>query len=121
MFGLSALYTRLIGVGLIVLVLGAAFLYVNGLKKKIVNLNKEIVSLTQQNTILSTTLKSQNDAIAQLKIDTDARVEAGRIEVQKATALAAKNKAQAKIIYKKTPSTPGNDCKSALDLVNERP
>lgn len=108
---LSGLYIKLIAAAIIVAAVLGAVWYVK-------HLQGQVADLTAQNTILVDKLKTQNDAIDALKVDADKRVKAGEEAVAAAKAETAKAKGKATIIYKTKPSTPGDACKSALDLVN---
>lgn len=68
--------------------------------------------------VLTNKLNEQNSAVAAWKADADARLKAAASDLARAKEQAAKNKVKAQVIYKTAPSTPGNDCKSALDLIN---
>jgi tRNA A37 N6-isopentenylltransferase MiaA len=108
---ISGLYARLIGLAVIIALIGGTLFYIH-------KLNGKITDLTTQNAALTTKIEIQNAAVLQLKADSDKRVADAKVAVAAAQAQAAKNKAKATVIYKTTPSTPGNACKSALDLVN---
>lgn len=108
---LTGLYAKLIAAAIIVAAVLGAVWYVTSLQN-------EVKELTTQNTLLSSKLKDQNDAIDLLKQDADARVKAGEEAVKAAKEETKKAKGRATVIYKTAPSTPGNDCKSALDLIN---
>lgn len=108
---LSGLYARLIAAAIALAIVLGGFWYVHSLRK-------EIAELKEANVVLSTKLKSQNDAIEQWKKDADARLAAAQADLDKAKEEAAKAKGKATIIYKSKPSTPGDACKSALDLIN---
>jgi hypothetical protein len=95
-----------------------AVIAIFGLYKYVGHLKGEIKDLEQQNTVLSTQIQSQNTAIQQWKDDADLRLKAAQDDLKVAKEAADKNKGQAQVIYKTKPSTPGNDCKSALDLIN---
>lgn len=107
----SGLYARLIAVAVVIAIVFGALAYVRGLKS-------ENAELKGENIVLSTKLKSQNDAIEQWKAEADARLAAAQADLEKAKEEAAKAKGKATIIYKTKPSTPGDACKSALDLIN---
>jgi hypothetical protein len=105
------MYVKLIAAGIIIAAVLGAVWYVN-------NLQDQVAELTTQNTVLSAKLKDQNDAIDVMKQDADARVKAGEALVAAAKEETKRAKGRSTIIYKTAPSTPGDDCKSALDLVN---
>jgi cell division protein FtsB len=105
------MYAKLIAAALILAAIIGAGLYVK-------NLQSKVVELTAQNTVLSTKLNDQNEAIKTLKQDADARLKAGEALIAAAQEETKKAKGRSTIIYKTKPSTPGDDCKSALDLVN---
>ena len=107
----AGMYLKLIALAIVVAAVLGGIWYVH-------HLQSEVKDLTTQNVTLSTKLEQQNAAVIAFKEDADKRLAAGQAELTKAQAEAAKNKATARIIYKTKPSTPGDLCKSALDLVN---
>lgn len=108
---LSGMYIKLIAASLIIAaVLGGVF-YVRGLQGK-------VEDLTAQKIVLETQISTQNAAIETWKTDADARLKAGEAALLAAQAETVLAKNKATIIYKWKPSTPGDACKSALDLVN---
>lgn len=107
----TGLYARLIGLGVVLVIIVGAYAYVSHLR----TLNTE---LTAQNLILTTKINDQNAAIEQLGKDSLARIEAGKIELVAAALEASKNKAKAQIIYRSMPSMPNDLCRSSLDLIN---
>lgn len=108
---LAGLYAKLITAAAIIALVLAGVFYVKRLQAKVEH-------LTAENTLLQQSVKEQNDAVDQLKKDADARVKAGEAAIAAAQEATKKAKGKATIIYKSKPSTPGNDCKSALDLIN---
>lgn len=108
---LTGMYIKLIAAGIIIAAVLGAVWYVN-------NLQDQVAELTTQNTVLSAKLKDQNDAIDVLKQDADTRLKAGEALIAAAQEETKKARGRSTIIYKTKPSTPGDDCKSALDLVN---
>jgi hypothetical protein len=108
---LSGLYIKLIAAAVIVAAVLGAVWYVN-------DLQDQVSDLTTKNTLLTDKLKTQNDAIETWKAEADKRVAESAEAVAAAKAETAKAKGKATIIYKTKPSTPGDACKSALDLVN---
>ena len=110
----AGLYVKLIAAAIVVAAVLGAVWYVK-------HLQSEVAELTTQNTVLSSKLQDQNNAIDALKEDADARLKAGEALVAAAKEETKKAKGRSTIIYKTKPSTPGDDCKSALDLVNSSP
>lgn len=108
---LSGMYLKLIGAGLIVAVVLGGVWYVDGLQD-------QITELTEKKIALETQISTQNAAIETWKAEADARLKAGEAALLAAQAETAVAKNKATIIYKWKPSTPGDDCKSALDLIN---
>ena len=106
-------YARLIMIAVIVMAVLSGVWYVK-------HLQGQVEELTAKNIVLTQEIANQNAAVDALKKDADARVAAGEAAVKAAKAETAKAKGRAVIIYKKPPSTPGNDCKSSLDLINEQ-
>jgi hypothetical protein len=108
---LSGLYLKLIAAAVVVAAVLGAWWYVS-------NLRSENARLTTEVTVLGTKLKDQNDAVIAMKEDADKRLAAaqGQLDAAKQETVAAKKRST--IIYKTVPSTPGDNCKSALDLVN---
>lgn len=107
------MYVRIVAVGLIVLAIVGGSWYVR-------NLQETVQELTAANTLLNQTVANQNKAVDTLKKDADARVAASKTAIEVARAETKKAKAKATIIYKTLPSTPDDDCKSSLDLINEQ-
>jgi hypothetical protein len=108
---LGSLYAKLITLGLVLAMAVGGYMYVS-------HLQHEVQDLTTQNTVLGAKLKDQNAAIDQIKNDADLRVAAAASAVEAASAAANVVRGQARVIYKTLPSKPGNDCGSALDLLN---
>lgn len=108
---LIGIYSKLIAVISIIAVAMGAWMYVS-------HLRTENTLLTVRVNELNTKLSDQNAAIDTLKKDGDARVASGIIEITKAQTETARAKSKSIIIYKAKPSTLGNDCKSALDMIN---
>lgn len=108
---LSPLMFKFIGALVVIAALFGAYKYVGHLKN-------EINELQTANTVLSTTLKTQNDAIDKLKKEADERLKSHEKELEQAKKEAQEHQGKAQVIYKTKPSTPGDGCKSALDLVN---
>jgi peptidoglycan hydrolase CwlO-like protein len=110
----AGMYVKLIAAAIIVAaVLGGVF-YVK-------HLQSSVAELTTENATLTSKLVDQNNAIDALKQDADARLKAGEALIAAAKEETKKAKGRSTIIYKTKPSTPGDDCKSALDLVNSTP
>jgi uncharacterized protein HemX len=107
----AGMYAKLIGIAIIVAAVLGAVWYVN-------HLQDQVKTLTSANIVLESKIKDQNDAVDALKKDADARVAAAEVAVAAAKDETVKAKKKATIIYKQAPSTPGDNCKSALDLVN---
>lgn len=107
----AGMYARLIGIGLIVAAVLGAWWYVS-------NLRSEITELHDANLILESKITSQNAGIESLKIEGEERLAEAQktIDAAKAATVIARKKAT--VIYRTLPSTPGDNCKSALDLVN---
>jgi uncharacterized protein HemX len=107
----AGMYAKLIGIALIVAAVLGGVMYVRHLQSK-------VETLTTEKAVLEGKVKDQNDAVDALKKDADARVAAAEVAVAAAKDETVKAKKKATIIYKQAPSTPGDNCKSALDLVN---
>lgn len=75
--------------------------------------------LQYQIQLLNSHIKDQNDAVTALKKDGDARLAAAQNDLRAAQAKAQAVQQKATVIYKTLPSTPGDTCKSSLDLLNE--
>ena len=108
---ITGLYARLIAIGLIMAALAGAWFYVS-------HLRAENAELTQQVAILGAKLDEQNKAVEAWKAEADKRQKAGEEALKLAQAETVKAKAKAGSFYKAKPSTPGDNCKSALDLMN---
>jgi uncharacterized protein HemX len=108
MFGLNI---KLIAALVIAAAIAGALFYVRGLQN-------DVKELTEKNIVLTTAIETQNKAVETLKADADNRLKAAGEQLAVAKAEAAKGKGKATVIFKTKPSTPGNACKSALDLVN---
>ena len=111
MISLTPIQMKLAGAALGVLAIASAVFYVRHLKT-------DLQAAREKVTELQVKLKVQNEAILQMKKDSDAREIASKemLEVAKKDADSARVRASS--IHKAQPSTPGNDCKSALDLIN---
>lgn len=108
---LPGLYAKLIGAGLIVVAVLGAWWYVS-------NLRSENAELRETKIILEEKIKDQNAGIESLKKEGEERLAASKVEIESAQAATVAAKKKATVIYKTIPSTPGDSCKSALDLVN---
>ncbi len=108
---LSGFYIKLIAAAAAVATAAAAWLYVSNLRAENAQLNTEIA-------VLGSKLKDQSEAVLAMKEDADKRLAAAVEGLQAAKQEAAAAKKRATVIYKTPPSTPGDTCKSALDLVN---
>lgn len=82
------------------------------------HLQNEVETLTHDKQTLIAEIAVQNDAIQRFKAFADERVKAAEVELAKAAEETRKAKARATVIYKTVPSKPGDDCGSALDLIN---
>lgn len=107
----AGMYARLIGIGLIVAAVLGAWWYVSSLRSE----NEE---LRTAKTVLETKIADQNAGIEALKREGEQRLAAAQVEIDAAQAATVAAKKKATIIYKQPPSTPGDNCKSALDIVN---
>lgn len=107
----AGIYLKLIAAAVIVAAVLGGYMYVK-------HLQNENQRLTQELAIVGSKLSDQNAAVARLKTESDERLAAAQKDLQLAQAEAAKGKNRARVIYKSVPSTPGDDCKSALDLMN---
>lgn len=108
---LNSLYARLVGTLILVLMVWGGYMYISNLKTEILDLNQKLAS-TQ------TLLTARITELETIKKDAQARLDAAQIELDAAKIETSKAQQRARIIYKKPPSTPGDACKSALDLVN---
>lgn len=108
---LNSLYTRLVGTLILVLTVWGGYMYISNLKTEILDLNQKLAS-TQ------TLLTARITELETIKKDAHLRLEAAKSELNAAKSETAKAQQRARAIYKKPPSTPGDACKSALDLVN---
>ena len=109
----------LAGLNLKIIGLLVVFAAILGAGWYIKRLQSQVEGLTTEKIVLENSIKIQNAAIDQLKVDSDARLAQAEIALKAAQDAVEKAKGRARIIYKTKPSTPGNDCKSALDLINE--
>lgn len=110
---LNTLYLKLIGLGLVVVLVLSGVWYVR-------HLQTEVGALKADKAELSAKIQLQNAAVEKLKTDADARVAAGEVKVAAAETAASAARGRATIIYKSKPSTPNDLCKSALDLLNTK-
>lgn len=108
---ISPLQMKLAGVLLVSLAAVSTVLYVRHLKN-------ELADVTAQKVQVETQLNLQNAAIKQMKADSDAREAAAKEAIAQAKAQADATRAKATVIYKTSPSKPGDLCSSALDLIN---
>ena len=90
--------------------LGTGF-YIRHLKSSLADMTTERDAAVQQ-------VELQNRAINQMKIESDEREQKARDLVKEAEAKAAPHIQKAQIIYRTKPSVPGDDCKSAMALIN---
>lgn len=115
---LSGLYAKLIGIGLIVAACLGAWWYVQHLQGSIKDLEQKLVICAAQGTVLTQKILDQNAAVDAAKVEADHRVAAAKVQIDAAKAETVKAKKKATVIYKTPPSTPGDSCRSALDLIN---
>jgi ArsR family metal-binding transcriptional regulator len=115
---ISGLYTRLIGIAIIVAACLGAWWYVSSLRSTITALKADNITLIAQGEVLAQKIKDQNAAADVFKADADNRLKAADAQLAAAKADTVNAKARATTIYKTPPSTPGNDCMSALDMIN---
>ena len=114
----SGLYVKLIAAGLgLVAVLGTMW-YVSNLQNQVQTLQHANTVLVDQGNVLAAKIVEQNNAVDAMKAEATARERAGAIAIAAAKAETAKAKKKATVIYKTPPSTPGDKCKSSLDLIN---
>lgn len=111
---LSTLYVKLISGAALVLALWAGYSYVTGLQDKVATLGKD-------NAVLVEKLNTCSGMQLALKKTAEARVAAHAAQLKEAEEANKKALAKAKNYYTAKPSTPGDDCKSALDLINKGP
>lgn len=83
------------------------------------HLKSSLAEVTAQKVQVEAQLNLQNAAIRQMKIETDAREQAGKVLVEQAKKEAEQSRRKATAIYKSKPSDPKDLCKSALSLINE--
>lgn len=102
---------KLIVIAIAIAAIVGTYFYVRHLQNTNSDLEKDIV-------ILDAKIADQNAAVQALKKEGDVRLAAAQKDLESAKVEASKGKAKARVIYKTAPSTPGNDCKSALDLIN---
>ena len=107
----AGMYARLIVIGLIVAAVAGGWWYVS-------NLQDENEELRTAKTVLEAKIADQNAGIEALKREGAERLAAAQVEIEAAQAATVVAKKKATIIYKTPPSTPGDNCKSALDIVN---
>ena len=112
---LTGLYARLIGVAAILALVGGAYWYVT-------NLQGKVKTLTADNIVLQTKVKTQNAAVEKFKSEADARLLSAQADLAVAQEAAAKIQTKSRIIYKTVPSkgtaTCESDRASTLDLLN---
>lgn len=87
--------------------------YISGLRKDNANLNIQVG-------VLSSHIKTQNDAVEKLKKAGDDRLKLAAADLKRAREAAKIAKAQSVIIYREQPAIPGDLCQSALELVNKQ-
>jgi cell division protein FtsB len=112
------MYAKLIAVALVVAIVLGGIWYVKHLQAEVADLTQQVSTLTAQNAALTASIRVQNDAIDTLKKEGETRLAAAAVELAKAKAATKAAQGRATVIYKQPPSTPGNDCKSTLDLLN---
>lgn len=81
-------------------------------------LSEKITKLEKENADLVTKIRVQNAAVEQIKIEADEKLAAAKKDIEAAKKTADVHREKATVIYKTIPSTPGDDCKSSLDLIN---
>lgn len=104
---------------LLAALLVAGGLYLHSLHATIAAQKLEIVNHKAQNKILADKLETQNNAIATMKAQADARVEAGKVAVERAKKEAETFKQRATSLEKAQPKFPDNICASVEALINE--
>ena len=114
----AGMYAKLIAAALVVALILGGIWYVKHLQNEVADLTQQVATLNAQNAALTTSIHQQNDAIGALKTEADTRLAAAAVELAKAKAATKAAQGRATVIYKQPPSTPGNDCKSTLDLLN---
>lgn len=107
----TGLYVKIAVGAAIVAALFFGVQYVRGLQDTVEELGK-------QNAVLNEKISDQNSAIELLSLEAKERLVAAQAEIEKAQAATVEARKRARIIYRTPPSTPGDSCKSALDLVN---
>lgn len=108
---LGSLQLKLIAAAVAAALVGGVWLYVKGLRA-------DNERLTTENAVMSQKLTEQNEAIETWKKESDARLAAAQEQLEKAMRETADAKRRAQSIFRAKPSTPGDACKSALDLIN---
>ena len=108
---LAGIYIKLIAAAIIVAAVVGGYLYVR-------NLQDTVTELTVQMEVCGGKVRDQNAAIEALRLNAEARQKAAEVAIAEARAQTKKAQGKATVIYKTAPSTPGDDCKSALDLIN---
>ena len=112
---LPTLYLRLaIGAALLLAVLGGVY----AIHHKLTTLKTDLAASQAKNADLTGKLQLQNDAVAALKSDADQRLARAQSDLEAAKTAASAASGKATIIYKTLPAVPGDDCRSALDMVN---
>lgn len=101
------------------LIIGAIAVYHHHLTSTIASQKVTIVEQKTQIDILAGSLQKQNDAVAQMKADADAREAEGKKAVEAAQARAQTYKQRADDLRKKQPKFPADLCLSADDLINQ--
>lgn len=107
----TGFYARLIGIAVILFALLGTAMYVRSLRA-------EIKTLSTENTVLSQRIEIQNAAVDEYKKEADKRLTAAAVELKRAKVETAKANKRANDFYRAKPSTPADDCKSTLDLIN---
>ena len=107
----AGMYARVIIIGLIVASVLGAWWYVS-------NLRSENAELLKAKIELEAKIIDQNAGIEALKTEGEQRLAAAKVEIEAAEAATVAAKKKATVIYKTKPSTPGDNCKSALDIIN---
>lgn len=107
----AGIYLKLIAAAIIVAAVVGGYMYVRHLQDSVARLETE-------NLVLGSKIKEQNDAVDAMKADEQARMKAAAAAIASAKAETKRAQGKATVIYKTIPSTPGDDCRSALDLIN---
>lgn len=108
---LNSLYMRVAGLLMLMLLICAAYLYISNLKTDLAAAQQK---LSETNVLLDT----RTAELELIKKDAQVRLNTAQAALDTARSETIKAQQRARAIYKKAPSTPGDACKSALDLIN---